>query len=98
MCFPLGYDYFPGQYIGTLSNYYNSAGDSRVISSISCPNGAIYDWECNITFSDTGCSSYGNDSVISCIDSKCCNNTVYFETKNIVEYALCVTKILIVDN
>ena len=89
------YEYFPGQYIGALSDYYNSTGNSRVISSISCPQGAYRHSDCNITFSDSGCSSYGNDAVISCINSKYCNNyfKIIYGTKSIIEYALCVTKI-----
>ena len=75
MCFSLdNYEYFPGQYIGALSDYYNSTSNSRVISSISCPQGANRHSHCNITFSNSGCSSYGNDAVISCIDSKYCND------------------------
>ena len=68
--YALDYTYLPDQYIGSRSDYYNSTGSTRVISSISCPNGAYRATDCNFTFSDNGCSSYGNDAVISCINSK----------------------------
>ena len=57
-----------GQYIGQPSDYY--VYENEVITNIVCSPEANDISGCNYTMGNGGCSSYGDESVLTCIESK----------------------------